>query len=314
MNSIEIRLREDVVGIASLAVAVFGVLAALFWSPWWGLVVPCGLVSALRFDRNGARARLAALKKGRVPVTWDTRSFFAVADGAIHAGALAPSHVAAFEKGAEAPGNPVDDLVLRRWKGTPPAWRRVPIGTVERVESTTGEKTFRLILPAAVEEFAFQFPHERDAALELLRAAAPWTVTETGRSVARLELLSLVMGLPLVFFSAALALAALGIVQPNQLPLLDWKGVGQVRGRGRAIAAAWATASRCFLWLLDTLPAAASVAIGILATVAFGTLIYASQWTRIMDTVWTRADDVQRADPGTVGATGVTPATPSCLP
>ncbi len=314
MNSIEIRLRENVAGISSLALAVGGTIAAILLSPWWWIVVPPGIAGAFRLTHNEARRRLAALKRSGAAVAWGEHAFFGIIDGVIVSGALAPSHVAAFEKGAEAPGNPVDDLVLRRWKGTPPAWRRVPIGTVERVESTTGEKTFRLILPAAVEEFAFQFPHERDAALELLRAAAPWTVTETGRSVARLELLSLVMGLPLVFFSAALALAALGIVQPNQLPLLDWKGVGQVRGRGRAIAAAWANASRCFLWLLDTLPAAASVAIGILATVAFGTLIYASQWTRIMDTVWTRADDVQRADPGTVGATGVTPATPSCLP
>lgn len=287
MNSIEIRLREDVVGIASLAVAVFGVLAALLWSPWWGLVVPCGLVSALRFDRNGARARLAALKKGRSPVTWDTRSFFAVADGAIHAGAIAPSHVTAFETRAEAPGDAADDPVLRRWKGTPPAWRRVPIGSIERIESTTGEKTFRVILPGAVEEFAFQFPHERDAALELLRPAVPWTVAETARSVMRFNPLALFIGLPLVFFSAALALAALGLVPANQLPLLDWQDAARVRGRARAVAASWATASQCFRFLLDTLPAAAAVAIGIAALGALATLVWASQWARVVDEVWT---------------------------
>lgn len=285
--SIEIRFREDVVGIASLAVAVFGVLAAVLWSPWWGIVVPCGVVSAFRLVRDAARTRLAALKRAGTAVTWDTRSFFAVADGTIWEGALAPSHVAAFEARRVAPADVAEDTVSRRWRGTPPAWRRVPIHTIDRVESTTGEKTFRVIRPGAVEEYTFGAPHERDAALGMLREAVPWHVTETARSVVRFQPLSLVVGLPLLFFSAALVLAALGVVQPKQLPLMDWKRVGQVRGKGRAIAAAWATASQGFLWLLEKLPAAAAVALGILATAAFAALVYASQWTRIVDAVWT---------------------------
>ena len=60
-----------------------------------------------------------------------------------------------------------------------------------------------------------------------------------------------------------------------------------MRGRARAVAAAWATASQCFRFLLDTLPAAAAVAIGIAALGALATLVWASQWARVVDEVWT---------------------------
>jgi hypothetical protein len=124
----------------------------------------------------------------------------------------------------------------------------------------------------------------------------------TGRSVARLELGSLLLGLPLVYFSAAFALAALGIVQANQLPLVDFKRVGQMHGRGRAFAVVWATASQCFLWLLENLPAAASVLIGVAAAATFAAFVFASQWTRITETVWTRSVAAPPADPGTADA------------
>ncbi|MFM7250218.1 MAG: hypothetical protein ACKO5R_09990 [Planctomycetaceae bacterium] len=285
--SYEVRLREGIAGVVALMVAVMGALCGIYFTPWLWILLPVGLVAAFRLVPNAGRRRIAAIKNAGGAVVAGEWGFVGVADGRLWTGALAPSHVAGFEQRADAPVGEADDAVLRRWKGAPPAFRCAALDALDRVESTTGEKTIRLVLPDRTEELAFDHAHERDAALELLRPARPWTVAETARWIPRFDPLSALVGMPLMAASAALVLAAAGLVPANQLPLLDWQDAAKVRGRARAVAAAWATASQCFRFLLDTLPAAACVAIGIAALGALATLVWASQWARVVDAVWT---------------------------
>ena len=293
--SIEVRFRSGAAAVIGVAAMVAGVVGGSVSSPWWWALVPIGVVQLLRLERNPAWTRLAALKRGGLAVVWGDRRFFAVSGGRIYDGAIVVPHVAALERHAEEPDGEAAEAGSR-----PPAkareWRCVRLADVDRIESTTGEKTVRVILPDRVEEFGFRTPPERDAALELLRAARRWSVAEAPRRAFAVNALAWIVCLPFVLFTGAVVLVTLGAIPAACLPLADFADARKVRGKGRVLAVLWAAASQGYLFVADRLPPPAVAALAGLACAAAAALLYASQWTTVTTSTWTPTGQAERSD------------------
>ena len=161
------------------------------------------------------------------------------------------------------------------------------IADIASVDSTSGEKTIWLGLRDRTEEIDCTMPFERDQVLKLLRPACPWTVTSTTRKVFRIDPRSWVLCLPLVLFSMAVALTAVGLLQPHQLPLADWNNIAGIRGKGRGMAVLWVLASQAYRLAVEQCPPVVTGILSVGGAVGFSALLAWLQWRRLTDETWT---------------------------
>lgn len=283
----DIHLRAWRSGLFGAIVLLAGIVGASRSSPWWLLLIPIGVTSIFRIERNPASALLAELKRNGVPVLVLGPRFYGVLHGRFCRGTVTLPQVACLAEGAGVPAQtgPGGAPGAGRKPSTP--WLSLAIEDIASIRSTSGEKTLRLGLRDRVEELDCTMTAERDEVLKLLRPARAWIVETTRRKVFRVDLRSLILCLPLTLFSAMVVLTSVGIVQPQQLPLAGWKDVAGVRGKGRALAALWVLASQAYTFVVDQWPPVVTGIAGLVGTIAFGTLLAILQWTWLTDETWT---------------------------
>ena len=121
----------------------------------------------------------------------------------------------------------------------------------------------------------------------MLRPACAWSVETTRRKVFKIDLRSWIFCLPLTLFAATIALTAVGLVQPQQMPLADWNDIGGIRGKGRGLAVLWVLASQAYRFVVEQCPPVVAGIVGLVGTIAFGALLATLQWPWLTDETWT---------------------------
>lgn len=286
----DIRLRSGRSLLYGACVALAGLVGAVLWSPWWLLLLPIGVPSIFRLERNVARSKLAELERCGVPIVDRHSHFYGIAHGRLCRGAVTAPDLTCFEQGAGvpveiAPGTAVGRRIkaAREWM----TWWSVAIDDIDRIESNSEGTTIRFVLRDRTEEIACPLTAERDAVLEILRPARPWVVAKESRRVFRIDPRSWILCLPLVLFSATVFLTSIGLVQPQQLPLIDWKDVKGVRGKGRGLAMVGVMASHAYRFVVERFPPLAAGILGGIAAVVIGIVLVMVQWKTVSDTTWT---------------------------
>ncbi len=286
----DIRFRSWRSVLLGVLVALAGIIGGMLSSPWWLLMLPIGVTNIFRLERNVAAAMLTELKRSGTPVLVLWPRFYGVAHGRFCRGTVTVPQVACFAEGTgvpaengpdagpEMPGMPEKQLI---------PWMSLAIADIASVDSTSGEKTIRLGLRERAEEIACTTTYERDEVLTLLRPACPWTVTSTTRKVFRIDPRSWVLCLPLVLFSMAVALTAVGLLQPHQLPLADWNNIAGIRGKGRGMAVLWVLASQAYRLAVEQCPPVVTGILSVGGAVGFSALLAWLQWRRLTDETWT---------------------------
>lgn len=91
-----------------------------------------------------------------------------------------------------------------------------------------------------------------------------------------------------MFFAMALVFTVLGLVQPKQLPLVDWNDFNKMRGggKGRGVMLIWVVLCESYLFLINNLHPSVVLLLGATVTIAFGIMLYTAQWTKVADTTW----------------------------
>ncbi len=287
----DIRFRARRSVLFGVLVMVAGVVVASVSSPWWLLLLPIGVTSIFRLETNVALATLADMKRSGLPVLVLGPRFHGVLHGRFCRGTTTLPQVSCFAEGREAPvenatGAAPGKPGIRKKPWTPGF--SVAIDDIASVHSSSGEKTIRLGLRDRIEEIDCTMLFERDEVLKLLRPACAWSVETTRRKVFRIDLRSWIFCLPLTLFAATIALTAVGLVQPHQLPLADWKDVGGMQpGRGRGLAVLWVLASQAYRFVIEQCPPVVAGIVGLVGMIAFGALLAILQWTWLTDETWT---------------------------
>ena len=286
----DIRLRAWRSVLFGVLAMIAGVVGASVSSPWWLLLLPIGATSIFRLERNVALATLADMKRSGTPVLVLGPRFYGVLHGRFCRGPTTLPQVTCFAEGREAPvenatGAAPEKPGIRKKPWSPGF--RLAIDDIASVHSTSGEKTIRLGLRDRVEEIDCTMPFERDEVLKLLRPACAWSVETTRRKVFRIDLRSWIFCLPLMLLAATIALTAVGIVQPQQMPLADWNDIGGIRGKGRGPAVLWVLASQAYRFVVEQCPSVVAGVVGLVGTIAFGALLASLQWPWLTDETWT---------------------------
>ena len=267
-----------------------GVVGASVSSPWWLLMLPIGVTSIFRLETNVALATLADMERWGVPVVVLGPRFYGVLHGRFCRGTTTLPQVSCFAEGREAPvenatGAAPGKPGIRKKPWSPGF--SVAIDDIVSVHSTSGEKTIRLGLRDRIERIDCTTTYERDEVLKLLRPASAWSVVTTRRRVFRINLRSWIFCLPLTLFAATIALTAVGLVQPQQMPLADWNDIGGIRGKGRGLAVLWVLASQAYRFVVEQCPPVVAGIVGLVGTIAFGALLATLQWPWLTDETWT---------------------------
>ena len=286
----DIRFRSWRSVLLGALVTLAGIVGAMLSSPWWLLLLPIGATNIFRLERNVAAAMLTELKRSGTPVLVLWPRFYGVAHGRFCRGTVTVPQVASFAEGTgmpaeNGPGAGPEMQGMPQKQLTP--WMSLAIADIASVDSTSGEKTIWLGLRDRTEEIDCTMPFERDQVLKLLRPACPWTVTSTTRKVFRIDPRSWVLCLPLVLFSMAVALTAVGLLQPHQLPLADWNNIAGIRGKGRGMAVLWVLASQAYRFAVEQCPPVVTGILSVGGAVGFSALLAWLQWRRLTDTTWT---------------------------
>lgn len=286
----DIRLRTWRSVLLGSVVTIAGIVGASLSLPWWLLLLPIGVTWVFRLERNVALATLAEMKRRGVPVLVLGPRFYGVLHGRFCRGTTTLPQVTCFAEGMEAPLENAAGAASTKpgiWKKPWTPGFSVAIDDIASVRWNSGEKTIRLGLRDRVENIDCTMPLERDEVLKLLRPAGAWSVETTRRKVLWIDPRSWIFCLPLTLFSAAVAITAAGIVQPQQLPLADWNDIGGVRGKGRGMAVLWVLASQAYRFVIERCPPVVAGVVGLVGAIAFGALLVILQWTWLTDETWT---------------------------
>lgn len=283
----DIRLRPWRSVLIGTIVMLAGVVGASVSSPWWLLLLPIGVTSIFRLETNVALATLADMERWGVPVVVLGPRFYGVLHGRFCRGTTTLPQVSCFAEGREAPVENATGAAPGKPDKLQAPWLSLVIADIASVDSTSGEKTFRLGLRDRIEQVECTTTYERDEVLKLLRPACPWTVTSTTRKVFMINLRSWILCLPLMLFAATIALTAFGLVQPHQMPLADWNNIGGIRGKRRGLAVLWVLASQAYRFVVEQCSPVVAGMVGLFGTVAFGGLLATLQWPWLTDETWT---------------------------
>jgi hypothetical protein len=287
----DIRLRSGRSPIFGVVVLLAGVVGASLSSPWWLLMLPIGVASSFRLERNVARSALAELEHQGIPLLNRESHFYGVAHGRFCRGAVSAVDVVCFAQGMSRPVVGEPGTAATRWRRHVPEWTKwssIALDEIDRIEWNSAGKSIRFVLADRSEQIDCTRTFERNEVLEILRPARPWIVTTTSRKVFSFDLRSWILCLPLVLFSSVVVLTSIGLVQPHQLPLADWNNVKPIRGKGRALAALWVMASQAYRFVVEQWPPLAAGIVGAFGAVIFTALLAALHWKTISDEIWTR--------------------------
>jgi hypothetical protein len=288
--SYDIRLRSGRSLLYGAVAILAGVVGAEFSSPWWLLMLPIGVVSIFRLERNVARSALAELEHQGIPLVNRESHFYGIAHGRFCRGAVTAVDVACFARGMSRLSVDESGTAPTRWRRNVPEWTKwssIALDDIDRIESHSEGKTILFVLADRSEEIVCPTAAERNAVLEILRPARPWIVTTESRRAFRIDLRSWILCLPVVLFSATVVLTSIGLVQPQQLPLVNWNDVKGVRGRGRGLAFLWVMASQAYRHVVERWPPLAAGIVGAASAIAFTTLLAMCQWKTVSDDAWT---------------------------
>lgn len=283
----DIRFRAWRSVLIGTIVMIAGVGGASVSSPWWLLLLPIGVTSIFRLETNVALATLADMERWGVPVVVLGPRFYGVLHGRFCRGTTTLPQVSCFAEGREAPVENATGAAPGKPDKLQAPWLSLVIADIASVDSTSGEKTIRLGLRDRIEQIECTTTYERDEVLKLLRPACAWSVETTRRKVFRIDLTSWIFCLPLTLFAATIALTAVGLVQPQQMPLADWNDIGGIRGKGRGLAVLWVLASQAYRFVVEHCPPVVAGVVGLVGTIAFGALLATLQWPCLTDETWT---------------------------
>jgi hypothetical protein len=287
----DIRLRSRRSLLFGVVVLLAGGVGASLSSPWWLLMLPIGLASIFRVERNVAGAVLAALEHQGIPILNRESHFYGIAHGRFCRGAVTEVDVAGFARGISRPVVDGSGTAPSRWRKNRPdwtTWLSIALDEIDRIEWNSAGKTIRFVLPDRSEEIACTMTFERDEVLKLLRPARPWIVTTTSRKAFRFDPRSWIFCLPLVLFCSVVVLTSIGLLQPHQLPLADWNDVKAVQGKGKGLAMLWVLASQAYRFVVEQWPPLVAGIVGTAGAIAFTALLAALHWKIVSDEMWTR--------------------------
>jgi len=287
----DIRLRSRRSLLCGVVVLLAGVVGATLSSPWWLLMLPIGVASIFRLERNVAGAALAELEHQGIPILNRESHFYGIAHGRFCRGAVSVSDVASFARGMSRPVVEEAGTAPTRWRRHVPEWTKwlsIALDEIDRIEWNSAGKSIRFVLPDRSEQIDCAMAFERNEVLKLLRSARPWIVTTTSRTAFRFDPRSWVFCLPVVLFTSVVALTAIGLVRPHQLPLADWNDIKAIQGRGKGLATLWVLASQAYRFVVEQWPPLVAGIVGGSAAVAFTALLAALQWKSVSDETWTR--------------------------
>ena len=286
----DIRFRAWRSVLIGTIVMIAGISGASVSSPWWLLMLPIGVTSIFRLESNVALATLADMERWGVPVVVLGPRFYGVLHGRFCQGTTTLPQVSCFAEGREAPVENATGAAFGKPGIRKKPWSpgfSVAIDDIVSVHSTSGEKTIRLGLRDRIEQIECTTTYERDEVLKLLRPACAWSVETTRRKVFKIDLRSWIFCLPLTLFAATIALTAVGLVQPQQMPLADWNDIGGIRGKGRGLAVLWVLASQAYRFVVEQCPPVVAGIVGLVGTIAIGALLATLQWPWLTDETWT---------------------------
>jgi hypothetical protein len=287
----DIRLRSRRSLLFGVVVLLAGGVGASFSSPWWLLMLPIGLASIFRVERNIAGAALATLERQGIPILNRDSYFYGIAHGRFCRGAVSASDVAGFARGMSRPVVEEAGTAPTRWRRHAPEWTTwlsLTLDEIDRVEWNSAGKTIRFVLPDRSEEIACTMTFERDEVLKLLRPARPWIVTTTSRKVFGFDPRSWIFCLPLVLFCSVVVLTSIGLLQPHQLPLADWNDIQGIQGKGGVLAALWVLASQAYRFFVERWPPLVAGIVGGAGAIGFTALLAALHWKIVSDETWAR--------------------------
>jgi len=287
----DIRLRSRRSLLFGVVVLLTGGVGASLSSPWWLLMLPIGVASIFRLERNVARSALAELEHQGIPILNRESHFYGIARGRFCRGAVTEVDVAGFARGMSRPVVDGAGTAPSRWRKNRPEWTTwlsLALDNIDRIEWNSAGKSIRFVLADRSEEIVCTMTFERDEVLKLLRPARPWIVTKTSRKAFRFDLRSWIFCLPVVLFSSGLVLTAIGLLQPHQLPLADWNDVKAIQGKGKGLAMLWVLASQAYRFVVEQWPPLVAGIVGAVGGVAFTALLAALHWKIVSDETWTR--------------------------
>ncbi|MFO1064063.1 MAG: hypothetical protein U0892_09385 [Pirellulales bacterium] len=282
-----IRVRSIASIVAGILIMVAGMFGT-FVTAWTLLLLPVGLSLVFKLEKDRFAAKLAVLKKQTDSFCKTTDHFYATVGGCLVEGSPKEEHIQAVEQSMLVPAA-IGTMVDPENEGFPSGMRRWAWNEIERIEYYSLGKTLQIVHKQGSDELSFASPEEREQVLKLLRRATNWQTDESPRTVFMLNIAGSLSCLPFLFFAMALVFTALGLVQPNQLPLLDWNDIKNVRAgaKGKGWMLIWVLISQGYLYLVNNLPAAAVLGLGAVASIILGVVLYNLQWKRVSDIVWT---------------------------
>jgi hypothetical protein len=287
----DIRFRSRSSLLFGVVVLLAGGVGASLSSPWWLLMLPIGLASIFRLERNVARAALATLERQGIPILNRDSYFYGIAHGRFCRGAVSAGDVAGFARGMSRPVVEEAGTAPTRWRRTVPEWTTwlsLALDEIDRIEWNSAGKTIRFVLPDRSEDIDCTMTFERDEVLKLLRPARPWIVTTTSRKVFGFDLRSWLFCLPLMLFSSVVVLTAIGLLQPHQLPLADWNDIQGIQGKGVVLAALWVLASQAYRFVVEQWPPLVAGIVGTAGAIGFTALLAALHWKIVSAETWSR--------------------------
>ncbi len=277
--------------ISGLITAIGAVLVAVWIQAFWPLLfvlVGCAMAFRLQRDMTSV-AKAALIKRGALIHQVDKNFYGWLNDYLVHA-PYDRKHLVAVEEllatSLKGPTEPTEMLASSS-DSKLGLIRLYPLRSIRSISFTTDEKSFTIHTDDKDSEHSFKDPNIRDGVLKFIKPHAQWQVTEEVRTKFKLNFLAILGSLLLMFFAIALAFTAIGIVQPNQLPLATWADLKNFRGKAGGWMFVWVCLCEAYMWLAKlNLPAALKFVLSVTASFGLAALMYYWQWTKVADTTW----------------------------
>jgi hypothetical protein len=282
-----------------LGIMAGGVMMALVLQTWWPLLfVFAGLLLTVRLERDPVSEKFAELRRhSNCVIRKFHKQFFGVVGDFFVVGPFNRLGLDAAESLLERRDSTYPDVASASHSGLadgltpgPPtgisAWR---LTDIDRIAFATNSPSFTIIVQDNVEiHQSLGHTSVRDAVLKTLQPAVDWEIEEQFRKVFQLNVGAAVACLTLLFFTMALVLTIVGIIQPKQLPLVNWNDFRKMggRGKGRGLLLIWVLLCETFLFFINNVHPSLVFALGVTSTIALIVVLYTSQWTQVAEITW----------------------------